>query len=266
MLPSIKKSDSAKTKVLSKREEKKRINIRWNSTLYFQIGLVVSLLLTLVVVEMDWEIKPQDIAYDTKGPDLDEIQLLNVIAEMPPVPKKVEPIVKTRPKEPVVTLASKFKSVDNTVKVPETKTGISEPTDAPMISKPSTVTPKEEPPVTRGINQVDSVPVFPGCEGLTDNSARMECLSSKIRAFVGRKFNTDRYSEKYAGQMLRISVQFTVDADGNVVDILARSKEKDLEKEATKVISKLPKMEPAKEMNKSVPVMYRMPILFRAEY
>ena len=52
MLPSIKNSDGTETKVLSKREQKKRINIRWNSTLFFQIGLVITLLFTLVVMEM----------------------------------------------------------------------------------------------------------------------------------------------------------------------------------------------------------------------
>lgn len=266
MLPSIKNSDGAETKVLSKREQKKRINIRWNSTLFFQIGLVITLLLTLVVMEMNWEVQAKEFGYARVDRSLDEVQIMNIIIDQPKTPKKVEIFDEPRPKIQKVTLVSTFKTVNNDTPTPETKTGDSEPDDAPMVPKTNVVKETPKPPALRNVNTVDMVPTFPGCEGISDNKSKLDCLSSKIRAFVGRKFDTDKYSVKYAGQVLRINVQFTIDANGNVVDIVARSKEDDLEKEATKVMSKLPKMKPAKDLNENVPVIYRMPILFKAEY
>ncbi|MBX2827741.1 MAG: energy transducer TonB [Flavobacteriaceae bacterium] len=266
MLPSIKNSDGAKTKVLSKREEKKRINIRWNSGLFFQIGLVVSLLLSIAAMEMKWDVKP--VAVFTPDPDytIEISDWKNYVIEKPKVEvvQKVEATPK--PKIPKVTLASSFTAVKNTTKVLETKTGDSELKDAPVITKEpvAATTPKVVTP--RSVNAVDMVPTFPGCEGIEDNKAKLACLSSKISAFVGRKFDTEKYSGKYAGQTLRINVQFTIDANGNVTDVLARSQGEDLEGEATKVMSKLPQMTPAQYLDESVPVIYRMPIIFRAEY
>lgn len=61
MLPSVKNASRAKTKVLSKREEKKRINIRWNSGIFFQVGLIACLLLFLAIIESDWKLSSGEI-------------------------------------------------------------------------------------------------------------------------------------------------------------------------------------------------------------
>ncbi|GAB5401720.1 MAG: hypothetical protein Aureis2KO_33050 [Aureisphaera sp.] len=265
MLPSIKNSDGTETKVLSKREEKKRINIRWNSGLFFQIGLIVSLLLSIAAMEMTWDIEPREFGYAKDDFKFEEVVLGDIIVEPVKVLEKAAPVVEKRPVIQKVSLASTFTPVTNKTVVVETKTGSSELTNAPVAPKVAVVK-KTTPVVTRNVNQVDMVPTFPGCEGLQDNQSKLDCLSSKISAFVGRKFDTEKYSEKYAGQVLRINVQFTIDASGNVVDIMARSTGKDLEGEAAKVMSKLPQMKPAKDLNENVPVIYRMPILFKAEY
>jgi protein TonB len=72
--------------------------------------------------------------------------------------------------------------------------------------------------------------------------------------------------ERLSGTRQRISVQFTVDSNGNVVDILSRAPGKELEREATRVISKLPKMTPAKKKNKNVDMIYQIPIVVQAEH
>src|SRR5690606_34778817 len=38
---------------------------------------------------------------------------------------------------------------------------------------------------------VDQVPVFPGCENLSSNEERKECMSQKVQEFVTRNFNTN---------------------------------------------------------------------------
>jgi protein TonB len=63
----------------------------------------------------------------------------------------------------------------------------------------------------------------------------------------------------------RISVQFIIDQNGNVVDIISRANHLKLEKEAKRIIKKLPKMIPGKQNNKKVRVKYNLPINFNVE-
>ncbi|KAA3621481.1 MAG: hypothetical protein DWP94_10330, partial [Flavobacterium sp.] len=51
MKPSVQNFQSDQPKMLSKREDKKLVNHKWNSRLYFQLGLIVSLAITIVVIE-----------------------------------------------------------------------------------------------------------------------------------------------------------------------------------------------------------------------
>jgi len=64
----------------------------------------------------------------------------------------------------------------------------------------------------------------------------------------------------------KITVQFTVDTNGYVTSIVARAPNKQLEKEAIRVVSRLPKMTPGKQGTVKVPVQYLIPITFKTDY
>ena len=90
-------------------------------------------------------------------------------------------------------------------------------------------------------------------------------MEEKVMQFVQTNFKTELASELGLEGRQRISVQFKIDNDGYVVDVRARAPHPVLEKEAVKLIQKLPRMTPGKQRGKPVGVLYALPILFEVE-
>ena len=111
---------------------------------------------------------------------------------------------------------------------------------------------------------IDQPPIFPGCEELDKESAR-KCTTQKIGQFVGETFNTKVGNEAGLEGKSRISVIFKIDRYGNVGDIKARAPHPNLETEAKRVVSLLPKMKPGEHKGKVVSVTYALPIVFEFE-
>lgn len=116
-------------------------------------------------------------------------------------------------------------------------------------------TPKEE---TVPFVLVEQAPRYPGCKGKTEEDYK-KCFNEKIMRFVSKKFNTN-FEIGLSGKQ-KIFVLFEIDKNGNVTNIKAKAAHKRLEKEAIKVVNKLPKMEPGKQRNRNVGVKYTLPIV-----
>ena len=100
---------------------------------------------------------------------------------------------------------------------------------------------------------VEKMPEFPngGMAGL------MQYLSQNIR-----------YPEaaKKAGKQGRVTVQFVVEKDGSISNVSTlRGVEPDLDKEAVRVISEMPKWKPAMQRGETVRVRYTVPVMFRLD-
>ncbi len=98
---------------------------------------------------------------------------------------------------------------------------------------------------------VEKMPVFPngGMPGL------MKYLSDNIR-----------YPEaaKVAGIQGRVTVVFVVDKDGSITNVKTlRGVDAELDKEAIRVISSMPKWIPGMQKGKAVKVRYTVPVMFR---
>ncbi len=111
------------------------------------------------------------------------------------------------------------------------------------------------------INIVEQAPRYPGCKGKTELEFK-KCLNKKIKTFVSNKFNSSLTIRNNIYGKQKIYVQFEIDKNGHIVNITVRSLHKKLEKEAIRVIGKLPKMIPGKQHNKNVSVKYNLPISF----
>jgi len=109
---------------------------------------------------------------------------------------------------------------------------------------------------------LDKAPIFPGCEQL-DAEATKKCFQDTMMSFVGHNFNTNLAENIGLSGKQRISVIFKIDSNGNVQNVQARAPHPELEAEAMRVISKLPKMIPGEKNGKEVNVLYNLPILFK---
>ena len=121
--------------------------------------------------------------------------------------------------------------------------------------------PEDLPPVP--FVSIEEVPIYPGCERKKTNEDKRKCMSDKISRLVNRKFDTDIASEYGITGLQRIYTQFTVDKDGNVTDVKIKGPHPALEKEAKRVIDKIPHMEPGKQRKVPVGVIYTLPIKFQ---
>ena len=262
MKPSVQNFRSDQPKTLSKREDKKNVNHKWNSRLFFQIGLIISLGITILVVESTIGITViKDVAIGD-DPFLDPPTKAYVVDTPDPIvtPKpKVKQDDPVRPKT-ITTQIEVAKSLSNVIETPVATTA---PIEAPVA--PTTAVVPPEKPRTENVNTVEFAPVFPGCESLGSNEERKQCLSDKIRSFIARKFDSDEFSFLDAGTVFRIDVQFKIDTDGRVSEIRSRAPDRRLETEAARVVNLLPKFRPGMQGDKPVNVIYRVPIVFEAQ-
>lgn len=110
---------------------------------------------------------------------------------------------------------------------------------------------------------IEDVPIFPGCEGVP-KSQRRDCFQEKINKHVLKNF---RYPEiaQDLGIQGKVFVQFVIEKDGQISSIQMRGPDKTLEKEAHRIISKLPQMTPGKQRGRAVRVPFSIPIVFRLQ-
>jgi len=116
-----------------------------------------------------------------------------------------------------------------------------------------------------GVDFVRKVPVFKGCEKLSEIKAR-KCLDKKMSKLVRRHFNTGLASDLgLKSGKHKIRTQFIIDKDGRVTDVKISDVHQKLQKEAKRVIDKIPEFTPGENNGKKVKVRYTLPINFMVE-
>ena len=112
------------------------------------------------------------------------------------------------------------------------------------------VKPKEE--ENKVFDVVEQMPSYPG--GM---SALMQYLSSNIKYPAIAEEN---------GIQGRVICTFVVERDGSITDVrIAKSVDPSLDKEAMRVVSKMPKWIPGKQNGSAVRVKYTLPVTFRLQ-
>ncbi|HBL79488.1 MAG TPA: hypothetical protein DDZ79_05920 [Aequorivita sp.] len=248
----------------NKREDKKQINIKWNSRLFFQLGVILSLLAVFFIMQTNFEIT-KNTAERHIPTTLEEPAMIDYVLDIEK-PKPIEPIKqKIQKRVPVqkVVKSNVFDVKDNEAPVDETPIA---DTDMPIIDAPI-IEPQGpekplEPAVTRTVLNVEFVPVYPGCEALDSNAEKIECMSSKINAFINKNFRKEILENLNPNEAYRIYVKFKIDSNGYIADVMANSHNTKLKMEAQRVINNLPVMKHGKQGDKNVDVVYTVPIVF----
>lgn len=237
---------------------KKDADLKPNTTIYFQMGLIVCLLMSYFALEMKFFTEPIEVNTISY---LDEPDLEYTMDEFE-IYKKVKPekrIVKQKRYDWNEPKIDKTNELEETLEKLLTKNQpkVDEPFKEPKIDI------IEPPEKTFSIIGVSQVPIFPGCENEFTREGQRQCMSDKVNKLIQKKFNNDLAGDLGLSGLQRISVQFTIDKWGKVTGIKTRAPRPELEREAQRVLKLLPQMTPGKQNEEDVAVMYAFPITLK---
>jgi protein TonB len=230
-----------------KKNPKKDLNR--NSGLYFIAGLTMVLALTYVALEWKTFYGETYTSTAMKVDDelIEEIDLFKV--ELPPPPEqKAAPEIIEVVEDDIEVEESVIESTES-----DEETEVMEVAEVEYVDDPIDV---EVP-----FSVIENVPVFPGCENASD---KRECFNTMIQKHVSKTFRYPEIAQEM-GVQGRVSVMFTIQKDGSIGNVRMRGPDKNLEKEAARIISKLPKMKPGSQRGNPVRVPFAIPINFKLQ-
>lgn len=247
--------------------QKHDANLQKNSTLFFQIGLILCLLAVYGALEMRFESENLAIKTDPVEVEFEAYTLDQKKYVIEQAVETDEPQQKEQPKE----IIKIDKVPDDTDEKEITKKIV---TETVVKTKPKNLNPNdftvdkpdEEIEKFIDVNLVEQVPIYPGCERETTNDGRKKCLSDKLSKLVRKKFDAGLGSELGLNEGIqKIYVNFRIDKTGNVQILNTRAPHKLLEEEAQRVVNQIPQMQPGKQRGEEVSVLYTLPILFKVQ-
>ncbi|MGY8923881.1 MAG: energy transducer TonB [Flavobacteriales bacterium] len=222
-----------------------------NSSLYFVIGLASVLLISWQAIE--WKTYDKDLygyeALNVDEDDDEEIPITEQIKTPPPPPPPPPPAPE------VIEVVEDEEEVEETV-IESTETNEEEIVEIVEVEEEY-----EEVDVPFAV--IEDVPIFPGCEKVK-KSERRDCFQEKMNKHIRKNFRYPEIAQEM-GIQGRVYVNFIIAKDGQITNIRMRGPDKNLEKEAQRIISKLPSMIPGKQRGRPVRVPFSIPITFRLQ-
>lgn len=222
--------------------------------LYFSFGLCLMLFLTWFFLEMKTYDKETLFDYSlTEDREYrEDIPIINLTTPPPPPPP--------------VTPPETIEIVANEVEIEETVLSSTETDQYEAI--PERIISVEEVQVGEVIEDIyvpfaviEEVPIFPGCEG-TPKELMRKCFVEKMQDHVKKNFHYPQRAMENNIQG-KVYVQFTIDENGHIVDIMSRAPDFILQESAENLMKSLPEMTPGRQRGKPVKVKYSLPIVFK---
>lgn len=229
-----------------KKNPKKDLNK--SSEVFFAAGMAMVMALTYVAI--DWKTFYSDYEHDPVAM-VDDQDLIEepVVFKLPP-PLKPKPIITPPIIEVVPDDEEVLETIIEAIEV-DPDTEIAEVEDIDFDEGPEVV---EVP-----FSVIENVPVFPGCENENDKRA---CFNTMMQKHITKNFRYPEIAQEM-GVQGRVNIMFTIQKDGNIGNVRMRGPDKNLEKEAARIIGKLPKMTPGKQRGNAVRVPFAIPITFK---
>jgi protein TonB len=206
-----------------------KISLENKKSLFFQIGLAVTLLLVLIAFE--WK------SYEKNDYNLGSLNLDDMEEEIIPITRQeVKPPPPPPPPE-VIEIVEDEVEIENELEIEDTETDEDEIIEI------------EEEDDEEFFMVVENMPEFPGGDlGL------MKFIQKNVKyPAIAKEYNITG----------KVYVSFIVDKGGSVTNVkIVRGVDKNLDAEALRVVSALPKYKPGKQRGKPVRVMFTIPINF----
>lgn len=235
-----------------------------NSFIFFQIGLIATMLVVLFVLEFNFELKSKKavvpetiITIDISVPtNFKIIPKMNPIAENKPnaQPKFTNQFKETTKEVP----KDKVKPVDNTPKDLDTNAPKEPVSENPIKEVPSTK------PETPTVLNVEELPMFPACRGLSRNE-QLKCFEEQMSKAVAKNAEYPEI-DRENGKQGRALISFIIDENGKIIDVKAldnKNATPEMKIAAEKAVRKVSKLTPAKQGGKPVRIKYVIPVSFR---
>ena len=206
------------------------ISLEKKKGLFFQIGLVITLVLVLAVFE--WK------SYDKVDYNLGQLNLDDLEEEIIPITKQeVKPPPPPPPPPEVIEIVEDEVEIEEELEIEDTE------------SDEDIAIEIEEESDDDFFMVVENMPEFPGGDlGL------MKYIQKNVKyPPIAKEYNITG----------KVYVSFIVDKSGSVTNVkVVRGVDKNLDAEALRVVKSLPKYKPGKQRGKPVRVMFTIPINF----
>jgi protein TonB len=225
-----------------------KVDLNKNSSLYFVIGLSIVLLITWRVIE--WKTYKNVYDYEALIVDDDDDEDVPITEQLktPPPPPPPPP-----PAPEIIEVIEDEEEIEETV-IESTETDEEE-----IIEVVEVIEEYEDIDVPFAV--IEDVPIFPGCERV-NKSERRNCFQDQMNKHIKRNFRYPEIAQEM-GIQGRVYVNFIISKNGSITNIRMRGPDKNLEKEAERIIAKLPRMTPGKQRGRPVRVPFSIPITFR---
>jgi len=213
--------------MISKKNPK--ISLENKKAMYFQIGLAITLILVLIAFE--WK------SYDKSNYNLGDLNLDDMEEEIIPITRQeVKPPPPPPPPPEIIEIVEDEVEIEKELEIEETETDEDEIVEVEEDDEEFFMV-------------VENMPEFPGGDlGL------MKFIQKNVKyPAIAKEYNITG----------KVYVSFIVDKQGKVTNVkVVRGVDKNLDAEALRVVSLLPKYKPGKQRGKSVRVMFTIPINF----
>ena len=233
-------------------KKNEKVDLSKNSSLYFVIGLAVVLFVSWQAIE--WKTYKKTYGYEAlnvEDDDDEEIPITEQIKTPPPPPPPPPPAPE------VIEVVEDEEEVEETV-IESTETDEDE-----IIEVEEVEIEEDDLDVDVPFAVIEDVPIFPGCERVK-KSKRRECFQEKMNKHIRKNFRYPEIAQEM-GIQGRVYVNFIIGKFGEITEIRMRGPDKNLEKEAQRIISKLPTMTPGAQRGRPVRVPFSIPITFRLQ-
>ena len=231
-----------------------KVDLQKNSSLYFVIGLCLILFISWQAIE--WKTYEKSVfdyeSLTVQEEEEEEIPIINQ-PDLPP----------PRPPPPVAQAPTEIEIVEDEKEVEETIIESSETTKDEIIEVERVEIEEEVEEIDVPFAVIEDVPVYPGCENVEKDQLRT-CFQDKINKHILKNFRYPEIAQEM-GIQGRVYVNFVISKEGNITNIKIGGPDKNLEKEAHRIISLLPNITPGKQRGKPVNVPFSIPIVFKLQ-
>ena len=234
---------------------------------FFNIGLLTALSMTILAFSWttyDYE-KP---SYETSIGELEEIEV-TIRTDQKPTPPPPPPPPVIIPE--VITpdeIPDDIEFVDPEIIEPELPVAPPKPVVEPVIPVAPPKPPPERKPEVKIVHTVvEEMPRFPGCEDMSDKSARKACAQQAMLKYIYNEINYPTLARE-TGIEGTVVVRFYIDEQGNVkAPEILKEIGGGCGKEALRVVKTMndmgEKWTPGKQRGRAVKVYFNLPVKYK---